>query len=196
MLELLIRGGDVVTPEGIATCDVAIAGERIAAIAAPGAFPTQSAVDQARRHAARHRRPRPGRPRRAPRRHHDAHRFRLLARGPIRAAGDRIARQGFCRIEPVRLGLPHHAALRAPAGVRGPARRGDPGRLSNAEDLHHQHPALAFRAHDRFWRHLGGIPGSGERGRARRHSRGGQRHRHAHVRQADPRGPRRLRASR
>ncbi|TMJ26003.1 MAG: hypothetical protein E6G88_16710, partial [Alphaproteobacteria bacterium] len=43
MLELLIRGGDVVTPEGVATCDVAIAGERIAAIAAPGAFPTQSA---------------------------------------------------------------------------------------------------------------------------------------------------------
>ena len=29
MLELLIRGGDVVTPEGVATCDVAIAGERI-----------------------------------------------------------------------------------------------------------------------------------------------------------------------
>jgi dihydropyrimidinase len=43
MLELLIQGGDVVTPEGVARCDVGIAGESIAAIAAPGALPTQSA---------------------------------------------------------------------------------------------------------------------------------------------------------
>ena len=43
MLELLIQGGDVVTPEGVARCDVGIAGGTIAAIAAPGALPTQSA---------------------------------------------------------------------------------------------------------------------------------------------------------
>ena len=43
MLELLIRGGDVVTPEGIAKCDVGIAGETIAAIAAPGALSAQTA---------------------------------------------------------------------------------------------------------------------------------------------------------
>ncbi len=43
MLELLIQGGDVVTPEGVARCDVGIAGESIAAIAAPGALSTQSA---------------------------------------------------------------------------------------------------------------------------------------------------------
>jgi dihydropyrimidinase len=43
MLELIIRGGDVVTPEGVVKCDVAIAGESIAAIAAPGALPAQSA---------------------------------------------------------------------------------------------------------------------------------------------------------
>jgi len=43
MLELLIRGGDVVTPEGVAQCDIGIAGERIAAIAAPGALSAQSA---------------------------------------------------------------------------------------------------------------------------------------------------------
>ncbi len=42
MLELLIRGGDVVTPEGIAKCDVGIAGETIAAIAAPGALSAQT----------------------------------------------------------------------------------------------------------------------------------------------------------
>ena len=34
MLDLLIRGGEVVTPQGVIRCDVAIAGETIAAIAA------------------------------------------------------------------------------------------------------------------------------------------------------------------
>ncbi|HXN44456.1 MAG TPA: amidohydrolase family protein [Xanthobacteraceae bacterium] len=43
MLELLIQGGDVVTPEGVARCDVGIVGESIATIAAPGALPAQSA---------------------------------------------------------------------------------------------------------------------------------------------------------
>ena len=36
MLDLIIRGGDVVTPQGVARCDVAIKGEVIAAVAAPG----------------------------------------------------------------------------------------------------------------------------------------------------------------
>src|SRR5436189_6459363 len=36
MLDLIIRGGDVVTPQGVARCDVAIKGEAIAAVAAPG----------------------------------------------------------------------------------------------------------------------------------------------------------------
>ena len=35
MLDLLIRGGDVVTPQGVVRCDVAIKGESIAALAAP-----------------------------------------------------------------------------------------------------------------------------------------------------------------
>ena len=47
----------------------------------------------------------------------------------------------FVGKEPVRLGLSHHAALRAAARILRPARRGDPGRLSDAQDLHHQHPA-------------------------------------------------------
>jgi dihydropyrimidinase len=38
MLDLIIRGGEVVTPQGVARCDVAVAGERIAAVAAPGTF--------------------------------------------------------------------------------------------------------------------------------------------------------------
>jgi dihydropyrimidinase len=43
MLDLLIRGGDVVTPQGVIRCDVAVAGETIAAIAAPDALPAQAA---------------------------------------------------------------------------------------------------------------------------------------------------------
>jgi dihydroorotase-like cyclic amidohydrolase len=37
MLDIIIQGGEVVTPQGVIQCDVAIAGETIAAIAAPGA---------------------------------------------------------------------------------------------------------------------------------------------------------------
>ena len=36
MLDIIIRGGDVVTPEGVTQCDVAIAG---GAIAAPDLVP-------------------------------------------------------------------------------------------------------------------------------------------------------------
>src|SRR5437764_10096707 len=43
MFDLIIRGGDVVTPEGVVRCDVAVAGETIAAIAAPGALSADSA---------------------------------------------------------------------------------------------------------------------------------------------------------
>ena len=43
MFDLIIRNGDVVTPEGVVRCDVAVAGETIAAIATPGALPADSA---------------------------------------------------------------------------------------------------------------------------------------------------------
>jgi dihydroorotase-like cyclic amidohydrolase len=43
MFDLIIRGGDVVTPEGVVRGDVAIAGETIAAIATPGALSADSA---------------------------------------------------------------------------------------------------------------------------------------------------------
>src|SRR5262245_14588165 len=45
MLDLIIRGGDVVTPQGVAKCDVGIKGETIAAVAAPG---TLAEADAAR----------------------------------------------------------------------------------------------------------------------------------------------------
>jgi dihydropyrimidinase len=38
MFDLIIRGGDVVTPQGVLRCDVAIAGETIAALTVPGAL--------------------------------------------------------------------------------------------------------------------------------------------------------------
>jgi dihydropyrimidinase len=44
MFDLIIRGGDVVTPQGVVRCDVAVAGETIAAIAAPNALTTESAT--------------------------------------------------------------------------------------------------------------------------------------------------------
>src|SRR5262252_4668654 len=43
MFDLMIRGGDVVTPEGVVRGDVAVAGETIAAIATPGALSADSA---------------------------------------------------------------------------------------------------------------------------------------------------------
>jgi dihydropyrimidinase len=43
MFDLIIRGGNVVTPQGVIRGDVAVAGETIAAIAANGALSAQSA---------------------------------------------------------------------------------------------------------------------------------------------------------
>src|SRR5437868_8640155 len=45
MFDLIIQGGDVVTPRGVVCADVAVAGESIAAIAAVGAL----AADEAKR---------------------------------------------------------------------------------------------------------------------------------------------------
>jgi dihydropyrimidinase len=44
MFELIIRGGDVVTPQGVVTCDIAVAGGTIVATAAPGSLATDSAT--------------------------------------------------------------------------------------------------------------------------------------------------------
>ena len=60
MFDLIIRGGDVVTPQGVVCSDVAVAGETIVAIAASGTLAAGSAkrVIEATghaRHAGRHR---------------------------------------------------------------------------------------------------------------------------------------------
>jgi len=43
MFDLIIRGGDVVTPQGVVACDVAVAGEIIAALGAPGTLEADAA---------------------------------------------------------------------------------------------------------------------------------------------------------
>ena len=43
MFDLLIRGDRVVTPLGVAACDIAIQGETIAAVAAAGTFSASEA---------------------------------------------------------------------------------------------------------------------------------------------------------
>ena len=43
MLDLIIRGGDVVTPQGVGNFDVAVLGERIAAVAAAGTLADDTA---------------------------------------------------------------------------------------------------------------------------------------------------------
>ena len=219
MLDLIIRGGDVVTPQGVTRCDVGVKGETIAAVTAAGALPDTNAqriIDAAGKivmpggidphvHMAHpfmipdgtilytqgHRSGRTGG---VVGRHHHAHRLQPTYGRQERAGGR--SRRGWRNSRAdcsVRLGLP--PCCRATRRIRSAAaaRRGDPGRAPHGEDLHHQHHPEPHRAHGRFRRHLGGVPGAGQGGRPRRHPRRGQRHRHAHVRQADPRGPRRLR---
>ncbi len=43
MLDIVIRNGQVVTPESVGACDIGIAGECIAAVALPGSLPTEGA---------------------------------------------------------------------------------------------------------------------------------------------------------
>src|SRR5262249_9385199 len=43
MLDLVIRGGEVVTPQGVGAWDVGVEGERIVAVAAPGTLPREVA---------------------------------------------------------------------------------------------------------------------------------------------------------
>ena len=44
MLDLVIRGGQVITPQGVGTWDVGIEGERIVAVAAPGTLSGDAAL--------------------------------------------------------------------------------------------------------------------------------------------------------
>ena len=48
MIDLVIRGGTVVTPDGVGQWDIAVEGQRIAAVTAPGASPEAGRVIDAR----------------------------------------------------------------------------------------------------------------------------------------------------
>ena len=43
MLDIVIRNGQVITPQGALVADIGIQGEAIAAVAAPGLLPTEGA---------------------------------------------------------------------------------------------------------------------------------------------------------
>ena len=220
MFDLVIRSDRVVTPAGVAACDVAIEGEKIAAVAAAGTFDAQKvrggSIDATGKivmpggidphvhlqvvHAAsrRHRhlyRPAVGRePRGALRRHYDDDRLRALDARQDDPAGDRRPPQGLDRAVLLRLQLPRHgrrlaAARKSSAQLAEALRAGYPtvkifttditpsrrGRMVDFGDIWEVFKVVAQRA-----RHV-------------RDARRRQRHRDAHVRQADPRGPHRLR---
>ena len=61
------------------------------------------------------------------------------------------------------------------------------------QNVHDRHPAQSAGPDGAVRRHLGGVADPRGRRRDRRDPCRGQRHRHAHVREADPRGPGRLR---
>ena len=52
MLDLVIRGGQVVTPQGVGAWDVGVEGERIVAVAAPGTLPREVRSRRRRRAAS------------------------------------------------------------------------------------------------------------------------------------------------
>ena len=134
MLDLIIRGGDVVTPQGVAQVRCRHQGRDHRRGRGAGHAGRQRCGARHRRggqdrHARRHRsarahahpfmiagrhdplhaRARPGRHGGALRRHHHADRFRLRDGRPQRAQGDRGARRGVRAQELLRLGLPPDA---------------------------------------------------------------------------------------
>ena len=218
MVDLVVRGDTVVTPQGVGAYDIAIAGEQIVAVAARGSFPVPDGarlIDATGKivmpggidphvHCKWHlpnpdgsagadRSARCGGPRRGAWRHHDDDRLHPRQSGRQPAGRDREARGGLEGPLRLRLRAAHHGGRRAAAGPAGPVGRSDPGRLPHGEDLHHRHHAVAQGAHGGFRRHLGSVPGAEGERRPRRDPLRGQRHRDAHVRQADPRGTHRLR---
>ena len=134
-----------------------------------------------------------GQPRRPFRRDHDDDRLRARRGRRPRPGRDRAAAEGMGRRLPLRLRVSHDGAgqdrARDPAAAQGSGR----GRAPLGQDLHDRHHAQPQGPHGRFRRHLGGAEGAGAGRRHRGDPRRGQRHRHAHVREAVPRGPDRLR---
>ncbi len=217
MVDLVVRGDKVVTPQGVGAYDIAIAGERIVAVAASGSLPVP---DGARLIDARGKIVMPG--------GIDPHvHCKWHLPNPDGSAGlteppdvvGRAAVHGgtttmidFTRasqganlrdaIEKREADWKGHCACDyaqhimvegdLPLDLPGQLAEGDPGGLSDGEDLHHRHHAVAQGTHGGFRRHLGSVPGAARQSRPRGDPLRGQRHRDAHVRQADPRRPHRL----
>ena len=206
-LDLVLRGGTVITPQGVGPWDVGVVGERIAVLALPGTLPTEGArvVDATGTHrrAGRRRaahaprasdpdaprraqpdpRPRGRHPRHGVRRHHDTHRFLLRPAGDRDRRRARPAHGALGRPVPCRLQLPRDAVRGAAArGLRRDA-RGDRGRLPELQGVHDRRSSAASPASvvpPRLRAHRAG------------HARGGP----ARGPDGGPRGGRRARADR
>ena len=130
----------------------------------------------------------------AVRRHDDNARFRAVPAGPAVAAIDRGAQREWAGACYTRLWVSPDAARHADAGIarrvtRGGAGRPRVGRKSSRPISGHSIHGRMVQFGD-IWEVL---EDHGARGRPDDDPRRGQRHRHAHVRKADPRGPDRLR---
>ena len=150
MLDLVIRGGQVVTPHGVGAWDVGVEGERIVAVAAPGTLPAEAGRVDRRHRQARDPRghrsprahpladPRPGRrvhheraagagePGRPLRRHHHARRLRRVGAGHDHRPGHRGEGSGVApglhRSRPARDAAGRRARPRSSPRSRRPSR--------------------------------------------------------------------------
>ena len=220
MLDIVISGGLAVLPSGPEPADIGVAGEHIAAIGAPGSLAAIGAgrvVDAAGQivipggidphvhcswpmpmpGVAQHQLTEPagaGQPGGAciggTTTIID---FALVEDGDDGAAGDRAAAAG---------NGPATATATTPftrccwassrPSISAQLAEAVAGRAPERQDVHDRHHPEPQGPHGRFRRHLGGAEGAGQGRRHRGDPRRGQRHRHAHVREADPRGPHRL----
>ena len=172
MLDLVIRGGEVITPGGVGSWDIGVEGERIVAVAAPGTLPTESArvIDatgkivapggvEPHAHLAHSIMSHPERARRrpwAPRRtregmacggtttHIDFAYVRPARRHRSRSIERRAARWKGNSLR--RLRLPRDAGGRAAASDLRPDPGGHPAGLPELQGLHDQRPAAASQA--------------------------------------------------
>ena len=160
MVDLVIRGGQVVAPWGVGAWDVAVQGEKIVAVAEPGSLPGEmgrviDATGQDRGagghraprprrlsaapHGGRDRPPRAGEPCRPVRWHHHPHGFRHPVRGRGYTPVPRGEARPLAGQHLLGLLLPYYARRGGPLQDHPADARGDPRGVSHLQDLHHQH---------------------------------------------------------
>ena len=216
MFDLIITGGTAVMPASTEAADIGVAGGKIVAIGAPGSLAAVGAgrtVDAAGQivipggidphihcgmpivggpseRADLRRAAVAGQQGGAVWRHDDDARFRAVPAGdqPLQQSIEARQREwaGACYYD-----YGFHLMLRGTQHP-GTARRSCPRRCRpgtrRSKIFTTDITPLSAGPHGQVRRHLGSAQVAGARGRARGDPRRGQRHRHAHVREADPRG--------